>query len=57
METVKVRPAWSGKKGRGGCIVTIPKATRNEAGIKPGDCVTMTVTAPGEIRIKKIQEE
>jgi bifunctional DNA-binding transcriptional regulator/antitoxin component of YhaV-PrlF toxin-antitoxin module len=57
MEIIKLRPAWSGTKGRGGCIITIPKAIRTEAGVQVGDCMTMTVMAPGEIRIRKIQEE
>ena len=53
---MKIRPAWSGKKGRGGAIVSLPVAVRKEAGLNVGDHVEMKVVS-GKIIISKSTTE
>jgi bifunctional DNA-binding transcriptional regulator/antitoxin component of YhaV-PrlF toxin-antitoxin module len=53
---MKIRPAWSGKKGRGGAIVTLSSDIRKESGLRVGDNVDIKVVN-GKIIISKSTKE
>ena len=53
---LKIRPAWSGKKGRGGAIVSLPADIRKESGLNVGDNVDMKVVNGKIIISKNIKE-
>jgi len=55
MTPVKIRPAWSGKKGRGGAIISLPAEIRKEAGVEIGEYLSISVEE-GKIILSKIKE-
>ena len=55
MSPIKIRPAWSGKKGRGGAIISLPIEIRKEAGVNVGDYLSIAVK-DGKIILCKMIE-
>jgi bifunctional DNA-binding transcriptional regulator/antitoxin component of YhaV-PrlF toxin-antitoxin module len=55
MNVIKIRPAWSGNKGRGGAIISIPVNIRTAAGVNVGDSLSISVV-DGKIILSKIIE-
>ena len=54
MMSAVVRPAWQKGDKTGGCIVTVVKDARDEAGIKIGDTVMFTCLKPGQLLLTKL---
>jgi len=52
---LKIRHAWSGKKGRGGAIISLPAEILKEAGVRVGDNLSISVQN-GRIVMSKIME-
>lgn len=55
MDILKVRPAWSGKNGKGGAIISLPSKIRKEVDIQIGDSISLRVEN-GTIVLRKIKE-
>lgn len=55
--TLKIRPAWSGKKGSGGAIISLPAKLRKEAGLNVGDYVSISLENGKLTMTKMILEE
>ena len=55
MMSAVVRPAWQKGDETGGCIVTVVKDARDEAGIKIGDTVMFTCLKPGRLLMTKLE--
>lgn len=52
---MKIRPAWSGKKGKGGAIISLPSLVLTEMNTKVGESLSISVEE-GKIVMRKIAE-